>query len=96
MAANFELYNAIMASPLHDQLVKFISALQESRYFATLSALVFAIGTLYFTTQRGKPPVFNRLFPFEPSVFARIRWSLWAPNILDGADKKVECISLSS
>lgn len=91
MAANFELYNAIMASPLHDQLMRFISALQESRYLATVSALFFAIGILYFITQRDKPSIFNRLFPFEPSVFARIRWSLWAPDILDGADKKVDC-----
>ncbi|KAI1809973.1 cytochrome P450 [Poronia punctata] len=33
-------------------------------------------------------PVYNRLFPFEPSFFARLRWSTGALGILDDADKK--------
>ncbi|KAI0444322.1 cytochrome P450 [Xylaria telfairii] len=30
----------------------------------------------------------NRLFYFEPSLFARLRWCLWAREILDAADEK--------
>ncbi|KAI1147774.1 cytochrome P450 [Nemania diffusa] len=32
----------------------------------------------------------NRLFSFEPSLFARIRWCIWAREILAAADEKAD------
>ncbi|KAK5999069.1 Cytochrome P450 monooxygenase-like protein [Cladobotryum mycophilum] len=49
--------------------------------------------TLYVLglTQKSKgATVANRLFSFEPRWFARFRWSIWAKDILDAADKKAQ------
>ncbi|RYC60778.1 hypothetical protein CHU98_g5412 [Xylaria longipes] len=58
--------------------------------FVAIGAILFA-SLLYYSTLRGRDlAVVNRRFPWEPSFFARLRWSLGALSILDNADKKAQ------
>ncbi|KAI1355962.1 cytochrome P450 [Xylaria sp. FL0043] len=59
--------------------------------------LLVAIGAVllgfvlhYSTRSKHDLAVVNSLFPWEPSLFARLRWSLGALSILDHADKQAQ------
>ena len=39
-------------------------------------------------------PVVNRLFSREPHFFSRLRWAVWARNILDNAHEKVSATEI--
>ncbi|KAK8022823.1 cytochrome P450 [Apiospora rasikravindrae] len=61
---------------------------------ATISIFLLMLVTLWAllrsTNQRAQSPVVNRLCSLELSLFSRIRWCLWAREILDAADQKAQ------
>ena len=50
------------------------------------ASLAFMLSCL--TTYNDGLPVVNRLFPFEPRVFARFRWAIKSKSILEYANNK--------
>ncbi|KAI1325197.1 cytochrome P450 [Xylariaceae sp. FL0255] len=64
----------------------------ESNYglqlIIALTLLVLSCIVVHTTIRSGRLTVVNRFAWFEPSLFARLRWSLRAQSILDAADKK--------
>ncbi|KAK7221960.1 hypothetical protein V2G26_009963 [Clonostachys chloroleuca] len=57
----------------------------------TTSIIIYAaLSLLQSSKSNDGLPVANRLFPFEPSFFSRIRWALWAQQIIRDADKKAQ------
>ncbi|CAH0021577.1 unnamed protein product [Clonostachys rhizophaga] len=57
----------------------------------TTSIIIYAtLPLLRSSKSNDSLPVANKLFPFEPSFFSRIRWALWAQQIIRDADKKTQ------
>lgn len=57
--------------------------------FVIVAVTWMAVYFMWKPRSEGAMMTANRLFSFEPSLFARIRWCIWAREILAAADEKV-------
>ncbi|RWA10584.1 hypothetical protein EKO27_g4514 [Xylaria grammica] len=61
---------------------------QALKLFVVIGALLLGIVLHYSRRSNHDIAIVNRRFSWEPSLIARLRWSLGALSILDSADKK--------
>lgn len=53
------------------------------------AAFIFITTSIFRFASNDDLPVANKLFWFEPRFFSRVRWTFWAKEILEAADKNV-------
>lgn len=88
-----ESYHSPQPSSTHIEIVDYAPG-SEGWLRASLLCLIFAV-VVYLSLHTGKDKyddglfTVNKLFPWEPSYFARFRWITNAQSIMAAADAKV-------
>ncbi|KAI0805715.1 cytochrome P450 [Xylaria sp. FL0064] len=76
------------AFPFSFNLLPSFQDQQMLKLLVAIGAVLLGLVLHYSTRSKHDLAVVNSLFPWEPSLFARLRWSLGALSILDHADKQ--------
>lgn len=92
MAAYFDAHFGILQTKAILPLTSFYGELNSHQAVTLVSAaIILTIVYLFWSAPSGDGlPVANKLFPFEPRFFARVRWTFRARDILETADKNVK------
>ncbi|KAI1373812.1 cytochrome P450 [Hypoxylon crocopeplum] len=93
MAAHSDAHFGIHEAKTILPLTSFYGELDSYQAVTLVSAvaIILTIVYLFWSAPSGDDlPVANKLFPFEPRFFARVRWTFWARDILETADKNAQ------